>query len=485
METERVAVAVRPRGSLEAVDLGFQLARRNFAALFGAHAAVVLSVSGALALAFPGRLGVVAALVWWLKPVFDRVCLHVLSIALLGTAPRFTETLAALPRALLQSGLLASLTWLRWSPTRSFYAPVLQLEGLRGIARRRRQRVLAGRESSTAIALMGVCGALELVILIAGLQLFATLRPDGSPLEFWTQDLLNPTPGLIALEVALYLVAVCLVEPLYVAGGFTLYINRRVWLEGWDVEIAFRRLERRARAAALAVVLVLLAVAPLRANAAPDVRCKVDSAEDAADCIQGVLEDPEFSQTVKFRAWRPRAFNGDVDLGLLGRLASWLASLASEVARVGMWLLIPVVLAVILVAAARGLRWRGRRAALGEAPFDAEVRRGFDLRPESLPDDVLGAARARFAAGDPAAALSLLYRAALIELGRRFRLRLPASATEAECERLARGVDSPLADDFAALARAWLYCAYGHRPPGEDEWHALCARWSAGFGAAS
>jgi uncharacterized protein DUF4129 len=115
---------------------------------------------------------------------------------------------------------------------------------------------------------------------------------------------------------------------------------------------------------------------------------------------------------------------------------------------------------------------------------EAPLRRGFDLRPESLPSDVVAAARARFAANDPAGALSLLYRAALVELARRFRLRLPASATEGECERLARSAgDSSLVDDFAALARAWLYCAYAHRPPAPDEWDALCARFAAGFGA--
>jgi hypothetical protein len=481
VETERIAVAVRPRGSLEAADLGFRLARENFAALFGAHAAVVLSVAFALGFAFPDKLALAAALVWWLKPLYDRVALYVLSIALLGRAPNFLETIAALPRIVFGTGLLASLTWLRLSPTRSFYLPVLQLEGLRGRERVRRARVLAGRESTTAVGVFAVCSTFELALIVAGLQIAATFQPGGAALDFWSEALLNPTGALLGLELGLYALAVCAIEPLYVAAGFALYINRRVWLEGWDVELAFKRLERRVRAGiALAALLVLLAPAP-RAHAEPPPRCPVDSAQDARACIDGVLAEPDFAKTVKVEIWRPRSRG--VDLDFLGPIWRWIGSLLSNTVRVGAWLAIPVLLALLALAIARGLRvWRPYDSSRG-AGVD-EVRRGFDLRPESLPSDVLAAARARFAAGDASAALSLLYRAALVELARRFGLSLPASATEGECERIARGAaDGALVQDFAALASAWLFCAYAHRPPAPDEFDALCARWAAGFGA--
>ena len=479
METERIAVAVRPRGALEAADLGFRLARANFRPLFGAHALVVASIALSLGFALPDRLALAAALVWWLKPLYDRVALYVLSIALLGRAPGIVETLAALPRLVFGSGLLASLTWLRLSPTRSFHAPVLQLEGLRGVARRRRSRVLADRESTAAVGLMAVCSSCELALVVAGLQLVATMRPDGSALSFWTETLFHPSRPLLAYELALYALAVCAVEPLYVAAGFTLYINRRVWLEGWDVELAFRRLERRARAA-VAIAALFLALAPAaRALADTAPRCPVDSAEDARDCIDGVLAEPDFERTVKVEIWRPRRIGADIDLP--GPFWRWVGASLSTLSRIGAWLAIPVILGLLFVAIARGLR--ARRPSDSRAGTSAgEIRRGLDLRPESLPPDVLAAARERFASGDPAGALSLLYRGALVELARRFGLRLPASATEGECERIARGaVGGTLAQDFAELARAWLYCAYAHRPPGPAEFDSLCARWAAAF----
>jgi len=133
----------------------------------------------------------------------------------------------------------------------------------------------------------------------------------------------------------------------------------------------------------------------------------------------------------------------------------------------------------------RALRAQRAHAPVSESE-ESPLRRGLDLRPESLPDDVVAAARARFAAGDPTGALSLLYRGALVQLAKRFELRLPASATEGECEALARNaLEGALARDFAALARAWLYCAYAHQPPAPPEFDELCARWSSGLGAAA
>src|SRR4029079_19757194 len=71
-----------------------------------------------------------------------------------------------------------------------------------------------------------------------------------------------------------YMVAVLLLEPFYVAGGFGLYLNRRTLLEGWDIEVALRRrAERRTAAvrAALTAAVVLLvsffACFPVRASA--------------------------------------------------------------------------------------------------------------------------------------------------------------------------------------------------------------------------
>jgi hypothetical protein len=252
----QIAIEVRPRAGYEAVDLGFRFARVVFRPLFVSHGLLVGALAFALFASLRERPWLMCAVLWWLKPLYDRLALYVLAEALFGRVPSVRETLAALPR-LVATGLLHSLTWLRLSPVRSFGAPVLQLEGLRGRARSERVRVLAGRDARAALGLLFACGAFEGVILLAGLQLGASFRPEGETLDFWAAALSAQSPALSWFEVLLYALAISAIEPLYVAGGFALYVNRRVWLEGWDVEQAFRKLARRLAAGALALALAL------------------------------------------------------------------------------------------------------------------------------------------------------------------------------------------------------------------------------------
>jgi len=502
VQTEQIAVVVRPRDAYEAVDLGFRFARAVFWPLFPAHALVVAAVSFALYLGLSERLWLAAFALWWLKPLYDRVALAVLADALFGRTPTLAETLAGVPRLILRTGLLHSLTWLRLSPLRSFTAPVLQLEGLRGLERSRRASVLIGRDSRAGLGLLFACGVFELVLLLAGLQLAATFQPGGAIASFWTSVLAGEGPAISLVEALLYALAISAVEPFYVAGGFALYVNRRIWLEGWDIDLAFHKLEERvaarerrpplARAAALGALLAALALAPLAARAdesappdapaasdAPAPSCDEPGPEGAGACVAAVLASEEFATVEKIELWLPKESEPEPDAepGLLARLGLWLASLGSTLLRVVMWLALAFVVGALAVAIVRALRARGQSEAGAPLP-DPGLRIGLDLRPESLPDDVVGESRARFAGGDAAGALSLLYRGALVHLVQRFGLALPASATEGECERIARdALDAGLAGDFRALSRAWVFCAYARAMPAPEAFAELCERW--------
>src|SRR5690606_23475696 len=57
------------------------------------------------------------------------------------------------------------------------------------------------------------------------------------------------------LSNLLYALVLVVWEPIYVASGFSLYLNRRTILEAWDIELAFRRI--RARLVPLLVPLML------------------------------------------------------------------------------------------------------------------------------------------------------------------------------------------------------------------------------------
>ena len=283
MRLESLTVELRPRSSWEAMELGTALVRRHAAAIWGPW----LLVSG-LAFALLNlvawwldHLWIAFLLLWWLRPVFDRIPLYVLSRAVFGAAPRAGETL----RAQLRWGwrpMAGHLTWRRFSPARAATLPVDLLEGADRARLPERRRVIAGGVAGSAVLLISVCVlfvlALELSLLMLSLlfvpdqmlpQVFEGLQADfGNGIPTWAQFALNLVDWL----------AMSFVEPFYVGAGFGLYLNRRTQLEAWDLEIAFRRLRRRLEGAATTAGAVLLAVAlllpaawPAQAADAPDV----------------------------------------------------------------------------------------------------------------------------------------------------------------------------------------------------------------------
>ena len=60
-------------------------------------------------------------------------------------------------------------------------------------------------------------------------------QSEGDAFPFW----------LMALIAAAYFVSMSLTSWFYIGGGFALYVNSRTWSEGWDIELAFKRLGQR------------------------------------------------------------------------------------------------------------------------------------------------------------------------------------------------------------------------------------------------
>ena len=64
----------------------------------------------------------------------------------------------------------------------------------------------------------------------------------------WALLTVEPPPWVQVAGNAVAWLATSLVEPFYVGAGFGLYLDRRTQIEGWDIEIAFRRMRHRLRA---------------------------------------------------------------------------------------------------------------------------------------------------------------------------------------------------------------------------------------------
>ena len=155
--------------------------------------------------------------------------------------------------------------------------------------------------------------------------------------------------------------------------------------------------------------------------------------------------------------------------------ALWLA----ESGRLLIWLLGAIAVAMLLVSARRWFFVHGGFAGRKPAVLPSHVR-DLDIRPESLPDDIAGAARELWQRGEHRAALSLLSRGALSRLVHDHAVPIRAASTEGDCVTLARRV---LAADAAAffeqLVQAWLLLVYGARSPDDALVMSLCDRFDA------
>lgn len=177
-----------------------------------------------------------------------------------------------------------------------------------------------------------------------------------------------------------------------------------------------------------------------------------------------VRADPDFGGTRTERQWRLKPTPDD---GESAPVPDWLRALGAWLAEGGRglaWLALAAAVAALAVGARHWLRLRGDAVAPARRRLPTHVG-ALDIRPESLPDDVAGAADALWRRGDARGALALLYRGALSRLVHAHGLAVEASTTEREVMRLARaGLDADAAGYVDALVGAWSLASWGGRP---------------------
>jgi hypothetical protein len=498
MQLDHLQFEPRPRGHWEALDLGTLLARRWYSrllVLWLLPATVVFLLVFALLPSYPGTAMFIC---WWLKPVYERAPLKYLSRAVFADEPTFPESLRDGWRAV-RPGMLAVLTVRRLSAVRSFVAPVYVLEGATGQARRRRLSVLQPRAGSAALWLTVLGVHVEAFLVFAMLALAFLLVPSSLEVD-WLDLLVAADQESFAWMLNLgSFAAMALVAPFYVSGGFALYLNRRVELEAWDVELGFRRLARRlaAPATALLCVLVMLpfdatqaAAAPAPATVPTTLRSPgLEPTEPSAAldperagsrrAIAEVLAAPDFHQqrTVRYPAFLEDLFEGGsdeapADLG-------WLVSAFRWVARgveAGLW----VLLVLGLVWLIRRVRWSAPTSGLtaGRGGVEPLVIDGVPVVEGSLPRGLPASAEALWRSDRQREAVALIYRAALGRLGSRFGCVFAPSDTESDCIAKAGSVPAETRAYFEELSRVWTALAYAHRPPDATTFEALVRRWA-------
>lgn len=488
MRLDAVTAEIRPRSDLESVDLGLALVRRDFWRCLAVWWMAMGLPAGLLGWWLWDRPLLALMIVWWFKPVGSRMVLFQLSRRLFGEQPPWRALWREVPRAWTRR-FWYRLLGARLSPFLPVTLPVEELEGVRGEDYRRRSREILGRGT----------GVLTTVYLLAdlaagwfGLALFglaAIFVPQGQDAP-WTQALEEFDPAdfthipvlLLQTFSVCVLAAMSLTDVWLTGAGFGLYVNTRTWVEGWDVELVFRRLgERLTKAAGLLVLAAVLLLPPpaqgrtgeLRDPGAPpaaEMTAEPVARRPPAEVIREVKADPDFvvhkvtRRVPKARNVGPSGFEGL--LSMLGTVVLVLA-VAAALGWLG-WLLWQY----------RHTWTRPAREGLAAAKPQARVVMGMAVTPESLPPDLPAAVWALWQDGQHHEALALLYRGTIAKAIESGRVEIREADTEGDCLRRVEAAGEAAAPGyFKRITRVWIALAYAGHPPASATVAELCHDW--------
>ncbi len=472
MKLEEATAVLRPRSAWEAVDLGCAFARRHYGSLLRGWFTVALPLWALICLLLRDSPAWAGFWLLWTKPVLTRQPVFFMSRALFGQPPGAGEFWRNWRTAF--RGLPAALTFKRFALQRSFRLPVIMLEGQRGTRYAQRTNVLSAHGGGSAQGLTFSCHLLELAVVTA--LLFTAVRVINAMAPEWMASL--GFDFLMSLEDQTFrgladsllwclngsiMAGIAVVEPFYGAAGFALYINSRTHLEGWDIEVAFRRMSARLQpAAALTLLLVLGLMTAGEARA---------QQTDPKSVVQEILQQEDF-EVMKKKVPIYEEKDSDITIPAPGGAGLGLAGYLVIAAAIA-------VVAWLLISNLRALRGgRGGRSGAGEVRSGPRVIMGMDVAPESLPEDIPQAAWREYSAGRPLEALRLLYRGSLAWLVTRAGLPVHESDTEGDCLRHSGQLsDKPRASFFASLTAAWINCAYAGVPPAGPSMKQLCEQW--------
>ena len=184
MKLTDLSIQVRQRSHWEAIDLGFALVQQHWRALIIPYSLLVVCIAIPVWLILPeAYLWVSSLIIWWLKPLYDRLLLHSLSRQLFNQTTTTAEAFSALPQLMRHTGLWSALSYRRFSFSRSYNLAIWQLEGLSGQALKKRQELIYLQGHSNAVWLTLGCVHLEWIVLFSLYVLILMFDPSGATWE--------------------------------------------------------------------------------------------------------------------------------------------------------------------------------------------------------------------------------------------------------------------------------------------------------------
>jgi hypothetical protein len=331
----KIDAGLKRKDFREAADAGLLLWRENFYSFLPFFAITFWICAFIPRILLPGNWQYLSwIIIWWLKPLFSRIVLHIISIRFFDRSAGFKRLFFGLGKNLLR-GLAGDLLWRRFNPLRSVMMPVrvleLNIKSRKRISERKKTLEKGGINYCFLLTIWGV--AVEIALLTGMFFFFMVIN----------QLMFNNTlfsESFWDIEIFIY-AAWCfnymLIETIYTCMGFSLYINSRLEIEGWDIEITFRnfaeKLKEKSKYAVLLVLMTICLFTPLKSFA--------DNRDESLDSslsndipfevLQFILDSPELggeedSWGIRFRNLpQEEETNTEINPNHLGNLREILA----------------------------------------------------------------------------------------------------------------------------------------------------------------
>lgn len=507
MQLDTITADIRSRTPWEAIDLGFAMVRAWWISIYTPLATLLAGIIAILLLVVPYEHYWVSLLIlWWLKPLYHRLILHVISRQMFGDSPTWLNSLKALPDLILRTRLLSELTWRRFSFSRGSSLPIWQLERLGGKGRSQRHQLLLSSVHGPSVWLNIAIFSFQIILNLSFFMLIWLFIPEyyteGLVEKLFTSQFNTIGYSIEIITVLSFVMVMIFLEPYYIAASFAMYINRRTQLEAWDIEINFRQMASRLTTLkeklSIATVCVIAAtlcstLTPQKVLADDDVEPSTGyieqlsdtkrPVEDIAKVIQEVMKHDNLRQeeVVERLKWIDDT-DEDKDVEIDNSMPlGWLGSFFAMIIEYTLWIVIALGIIALFIYRKRWL------PLLVRVPDELETLRsdimfGMDLRKESLPDDVETAARSLWQEGKVRDSLSLLYRCALAQLINHDKLPLEHSHTEGDILKLSQPMlPSQRHQYLQKLTQSWVKMAYAHESPPDTTMNYLLENWNNDF----
>lgn len=526
MQIDKLAIDMHPRSSWKAFDLGCKMALRWYPSLFGFWLLATAPLFVILCLL---NLNYGPILIWLLKPLFERGLLYIFSREVFGQSVSAREALKAWP-AQLKNLWFSSITWRRLSPTRGFDLAVIQLEGLTGQARANRLRVLHHSKDDNSAWWLIICVHWEMFLVIAGVAIVTALLPEGIDFSLFASFESEVWTVVLGYNLMAYS-AMALVAPFFIAGSFSAYLNRRTQLEGWDIELQFKKILASQTTSVnkvlpmVAVFCLSLLLAPVQQAEAqdsvqdpgqhtaqellqdiaqdqssegtqPNQQIPVEaSAPDATPVefesqqrLEAILEKPPFYQSQTEKDWRWIGFTlpeSDTEQ----EPSSWpkwilaIFKFIASVSEVLLWVVFAVIIGVLAYLSRHLIAPLLKLTQSSQQPnsdFVASFSQTYQA--DSLPDDIEAEIDTLLSAGHYRQLLSLLLISSLTDISRYQSLPLTKAMTEKECLRVIKqSVSGERSEFMSKLVNTWTSLAWAHQFPSDQHMQEVCNQYRSLF----